>query len=115
MGRMVSRIARSFGYRAPAVAQRTEETPGMFDYIIIGGGSAGCVLAGRLSEDPAVRVCLLEAGPADSSVLIHCPAGLAVMAKFELNGWGFNTTPQAALNHRQGYQPRGKVLGGSSS
>ena len=87
----------------------------MFDYIIIGGGSAGCVLAGRLSEDPAVRVCLLEAGPADSSVLIHCPAGLAVMAKFELNGWGFNTTPQAALNHRQGYQPRGKVLGGSSS
>ena len=87
----------------------------MFDYIIIGGGSAGCVLAGRLSEDPAVRVCLLEAGPADSSVLIHCPAGLAVMAKFELNGWGQNTTPQPGLGGRQGYQPRGKVLGGSSS
>ena len=87
----------------------------MFDYIIIGGGSAGTVLAGRLSEDPAVRVCLLEAGPADNSVFIHCPAGLAVMAKFELNGWGFNTTPQPALNHRRGYQPRGKVLGGSSS
>ncbi|CAN7208123.1 choline dehydrogenase [Acidovorax sp. LjRoot129] len=87
----------------------------MFDYIVIGGGSAGSVLAGRLTEDPAVRVCLLEAGPADSSVLIHCPAGLAVMAKFELNGWGLNTTPQAALNNRQGYQPRGKVLGGSSS
>lgn len=87
----------------------------LFDYIVIGGGSAGSVLAGRLTEDPAVRVCLLEAGPADSSVLIHCPAGLAVMAKFELNGWGFNTTPQPALNNRQGYQPRGKVLGGSSS
>ncbi|MFT4242189.1 MAG: choline dehydrogenase [Acidovorax sp.] len=87
----------------------------MFDYIIIGGGSAGSVLAGRLSEDPAVRVCLLEAGPADSSVFIHCPAGLAVMAKFELNGWGLNTTPQPALNNRRGYQPRGKVLGGSSS
>ncbi|HRL98797.1 MAG TPA: choline dehydrogenase [Acidovorax sp.] len=87
----------------------------MFDYIIIGGGSAGSVLAGRLSEDPAVRVCLLEAGPADNSVFIHCPAGLAVMAKFELNGWGFATTPQPALNHRRGYQPRGKVLGGSSS
>lgn len=87
----------------------------MFDYIVIGGGSAGCVLAGRLSEDPAVRVCLLEAGPADASVLIHCPAGLAVMAKYELNGWGQNTTPQPGLNGRSGYQPRGKVLGGSSS
>jgi len=87
----------------------------MFDYIVIGGGSAGCVLAGRLSEDPALRVCLLEAGGSDASVLIHCPGGLAVMAKFELNGWGQRTTPQPGLNRRQGYQPRGKVLGGSSS
>lgn len=87
----------------------------MFDYIVVGGGSAGSVLAGRLSEDPAVRVCLLEAGPADKSVFIHCPAGLAVLGKFELNGWGQHTTPQPGLNHRRGYQPRGKVLGGSSS
>ena len=87
----------------------------MFDYIIVGGGSAGSVLAGRLSEDPAVRVALLEAGPADRSVLIHCPAGLAVMAKYQLNGWGYNTVPQPGLNGRRGYQPRGKVLGGSSS
>jgi choline dehydrogenase-like flavoprotein len=87
----------------------------MFDFIIVGGGSAGSVLAGRLSEDPAVRVALLEAGPADHSVLIHCPAGLAVMAKYELNGWGYGTVPQPGLNGRRGYQPRGKVLGGSSS
>ncbi len=87
----------------------------MFDYIIIGGGTAGSVLAGRLSQDPAVKVCLLEAGGADSSVLIHCPAGLALMAQTKQANWGFETVPQAGLNGRKGYQPRGKVLGGSSS
>ena len=87
----------------------------MFDYIIIGGGSAGCVLAARLSEDPAVTVCLVEAGPADKSVLIHCPAGLALMAQINVGNWAFETVPQAGLNGRRGYQPRGKVLGGSSS
>ena len=86
-----------------------------FDYLIVGGGSAGCVLAARLSEDPQVRVALLEAGPPDRSVLIHCPAGLAVLAKNGQANWAFATTAQAGLNGRQGYQPRGKVLGGSSS
>jgi choline dehydrogenase-like flavoprotein len=87
----------------------------MFDYIIIGGGSAGCVLASRLTEDPKITVALLEAGSVDSSVLIHCPAGLALMAQSKLASWAFETTPQAGLNGRKGYQPRGKVLGGSSS
>ena len=87
----------------------------MFDYVIIGGGSAGCVLAARLSEDPQVTVALLEAGPPDSSVLIHCPAGLALLAQSGQANWKFQTVPQPGLNGRRGYQPRGKVLGGSSS
>ena len=87
----------------------------IFDYVIVGGGSAGCVLAARLSEDPNVRVCLLEAGPADKSILIHVPAGLALMAKSNQANWALSTVPQAGLNGRCGYQPRGKVLGGSSS
>jgi choline dehydrogenase-like flavoprotein len=86
-----------------------------FDYLVIGGGSAGSVLAGRLSEDANVRVGLVEAGPADKSVLIHCPAGLAVLAKNGQANWAFETVPQRGLNGRRGYQPRGKVLGGSSS
>ena len=87
----------------------------LFDYLVIGGGSAGCVLAARLSEDPNVSVCVLEAGPADKNVLIHCPAGVALLAQTGQANWAFETVPQPGLNGRRGYQPRGKVLGGSSS
>ena len=86
-----------------------------FDYVIVGAGSAGCVLAARLSEDPALIVCLVEAGGGDGSALIRTPVGAALMVPFKLNNWGFETLPQAGLNGRRGYQPRGKVLGGSSS
>ena len=86
-----------------------------FDYVIVGGGSAGSVLASRLSEDPGVSVCLLEAGGPDKSLLIHMPAGVVAMVPTKISNWAFETVPQAGLNGRRGYQPRGKTLGGSSS
>ena len=93
----------------------TPDNPAHFDYLIIGAGSAGCVLAARLTENPNITVALLEAGPADTSVLIHCPMGLALLAQTGGANWKFDTTAQIGLNGRKGYQPRGKVLGGSSS
>lgn len=86
-----------------------------FDYIIIGAGSGGAVLAGRLTKDPTVRVAILEAGPIDNSALIHCPLGFAAMAKKGMFNWNFVTVPQQGFNGRRGKQPRGKVVGGSSS
>ena len=89
-----------------------------FDYVIIGGGSAGSTLASRLSEDPKVSVCLLEAGGDGKSIFSRVPTMVigAVHGGRLINlNWGFETVPQPGLNGRQGYQPRGKGLGGSSA
>jgi choline dehydrogenase-like flavoprotein len=90
-------------------------SPVRFDYVIVGGGSAGCVLANRLSADPSRSVCLVEAGPRDRSPLIHIPAGLLRTVPGHRINWAYQTEPQPGLNGRRGYQPRGRVLGGSSS
>lgn len=92
-------------------AKRMQE----FDYLIVGGGSAGCVLAGRLSEDPGITVCLIEAGRRDDRTLITVPSGAALLVPTGLHNWAFQTIAQPGLNGRCGYQPRGKALGGSSS
>lgn len=87
----------------------------MYDYIIVGAGSAGCVLANRLSADPSKRVALIEAGPKDKSPLIHMPLGIALLANSKKLNWAFETEPQENLDGRQLFWPRGKTLGGSSS
>jgi choline dehydrogenase len=87
----------------------------VYDYIIIGAGSAGCVLANRLSADPANRVLLLEAGPRDWHPFIHMPAGLAKLVGRKGVNWDYDTEPEPTLGGRRLWWPRGKVLGGSSS
>ena len=85
------------------------------DYVIVGGGSAGCVLAARLSEDPNCRVTLLEAGGPNDNWMVTTPAAFVLMVGSTLSNWHFETTPQPGLGGRRGYQPRGKGLGGSSA
>jgi len=86
-----------------------------FDYIVIGAGSGGCAVAARLSEDPQVRVCLIEDGGPDTSPLVNVPAGAAALVPSRLHNYAYETVPQPGLLGRRGYQPRGRVLGGSSA
>ena len=86
-----------------------------YDYVIVGAGSAGCVLAARLSEDPATRVLLLEAGPPDRSPWIHLPIGYGTTMWSPVYNWKFETDPDPNMNGRRIYWPRGRTLGGSSS
>jgi len=88
---------------------------GEFDYIVVGAGSAGCVMAGRLSEDPSTKVLLLEAGPPDDSLWIHLPIGYGKTMWSDTLNWRFDTEPDPNMNGRRIYWPRGKTLGGSSS
>ena len=88
-----------------------------FDYVIVGGGSGGSTLAARLSENPKVSVCLLEAGGQGDSTLVRTPAAVVVTmpGRGKINNWAFQTVPQPGLLGRSGYQPRGRALGGSSA
>ena len=85
-----------------------------FDYVIVGGGSAGCVLAARLAENREVRVCLIEAGGKGRNLFIRMPAGNGLVFGNAKLDWGFESVPQPALNDRKIYFPRGRALGGSS-
>jgi len=87
----------------------------IFDYVIVGAGSAGCALAHRLSEDPKITVCLIDAGGTHKNLLVTTPLAFIVLVSRKIKNWAFETIPQKSLNGRKGYQPRGKALGGSSS
>ena len=87
-----------------------------YDYVIVGAGSAGCALANRLSEDPTMKVCLVEAGKKDNALMVRMPAGVGNLIKAEgAYNWGFWTEPQKHMNGRKLWWPRGKGWGGSSS
>lgn len=100
--------------RAARIMRRMKE-PETYDYIVVGGGSAGCVLAARLSEDPRLSVLLVEAGPADRNPWLHIPSGFFRTINNPRFDWRYETEPEPALNGRRIAWPRGRVLGGSSA
>src|SRR5437879_8378088 len=86
-----------------------------FDFVVVGGGTAGCAVACRLSEDAGTSVARLEAGGACNNWVVTSPGAIILMISGKINNWAFDTVPQKGLNGRIGYQPRGKGLGGSSA
>ena len=85
-----------------------------YDYIVVGAGAAGCVVANRLSADPNTKVLILEAGGPDRNPLIHMPAGFTKLTGKSVN-WGYSTVPQKEMNNRQMHYPQGRTWGGSTS
>ena len=83
-----------------------------FDFVVVGGGSGGCTVASRLSEDGRSSVALLEAGGTGDNWVVTTPGALVLMVSRKVNNWAFQTVPQPGLGGRRGYQPRGKCLGG---
>ena len=100
---------------SPHAAGNSSSEAVEFDYVIVGAGSAGCVLANRLSADGKHSVLLLEAGPKDTNLWIHVPLGYGKLFKEKAVNWMYQTEPEPGLDGRTVFQPRGKVLGGSSS
>src|SRR5437868_14147162 len=86
-----------------------------FDFVVVGGGSGGCAVAGRLSEDTKTSVALLDAGGKNDNWVVTTPGAIILMISGKINNWAFDTVPQKGLNGRIGYQPRGKGLGGPSA